>query len=424
MTGTVVTKGSVSYSTQDKARLDYLRKKAPFDRFSDGEYDRRWDKMKRFMEAHELDCLLIAGGNAAWQKGWTNIRYATDYIGSMEACCFLVFPKEGDPALCGVMPNYAHRMYRSIIDDLRSGFRSGDIAAQRIEELGLQSSKIGVIEHACKMPRDAWDTLKTKLPSAKMEFVEEAWWSEVRFPLSPEEEVWMKRAGKIGDRCLEALRDKLKPGMMEDDIFATAVGTSIANGGENEHLMLIGSHSMLDPDADDTSARPRDRVLKTGDIILTEIGPEYNGYEAQCGWPITFGEPTKEYQDMLDVAFEAYHKVVDQLRAGNMTEEILKAGDIIHESGYKGGNPPLLHGLPSGVIGNGPVCPERTILKGWEASGRPFISKKLTAGRSATVEISLVRKDEMAGVFIADSFIVRDGPPTRLYEYPRELTII
>ncbi len=423
MRGIIVSKGSVTYLTQEKEKLDYLRKKTPFDRFSDKEYGRRWDKIRRFMDAHQLDCLLIAGGNTAWQKGWSNIRYATDFIGSMEACCFLVFPKDGDPAMCGAVPNYAHRLYRSIIDDLRGG-PSGALTVHRIEELGLQSGRIGIVEHTSKMPRDIWETLKTKLPSASFEFVEEAWWKEVRFPLSEEEEVWMKKAGKIGDLCLEALRDKLKPGMKEDDIFATAVATSIANGGENENMMLIGSHSMLDPDADDTSARPRDRILKTGDIVLTEIGPEYNGYEAQCGWPITFGEPTKEYQDMLEVAFGVYHKIVGQLRAGNTTEDIVKVGDIIDEAGYKSGGPPLLHSLPSGLIGNGPMVPQRGQFQSWEAIGRPFKSRELIAGKLACVEVSLVRKDELAGVFLADSFIVRDGPPTRLYEYPTELTVI
>ncbi len=419
----MVSKGSVTYLTQEKEKLDYLRQKTPFDRFSDKEYGRRWDKIRRFMEAHQLDCLLIAGGNTAWQKGWSNIRYATDFIGSMESCCFLVFPKDGDPAMCGAVPNYAHRLYRSIIDDLRGG-PSGGLTVHRLEELGLQSGRIGIVEHTSKMPRDIWETLKTKLPSATFEFVEEAWWKEVRFPLSDEEEVWMKKAGKIGDLCLEALRDKLKPGMKEDDIFATAVATSIANGGENENMMLLGSHSMLDPDADDTSARPRDRILKTGDIILTEIGPEYNGYEAQCGWPITLGEPTKEYQDMLDVAFETYHKIVGQLRAGNTTEDIVKAGDIIDEAGYKSGGPPLLHSLPSGLIGNGPMVPQRGQFESWEAIGRPFKSRELIAGKLACVEVSLVRKDELAGVFLADSFIVREGLPTRLYEYPTELTVI
>ncbi len=227
MRGIIVSKGSVTYLTQEKEKLDYLRQKTPFDRFSDKEYGRRWDKIRRFMDAHQLDCLLIAGGNTAWQKGWSNIRYATDFIGSMEACCFLVFPKDGDPAMCGAVPNYAHRLYRSIIDDLRGG-PSGILTVHRIEELGLQSGKIGIVEHTSKMPRDIWETLKTKLPSATFEFVEEAWWKEVRFPLSEEEEVWMKKAGKIGDLCLEALRDKLRPGMKEDDIFATAAATSIS----------------------------------------------------------------------------------------------------------------------------------------------------------------------------------------------------
>ncbi|MFQ6010904.1 MAG: M24 family metallopeptidase [Nitrososphaerales archaeon] len=274
------------------------------------------------------------------------------------------------------------------------------------------------------MPRNVWETLQVKLPKARFEFVGKPWWEEVRFPLSKEEENWMERSGKIGDRCLEAILEKIRPGMTEDDLFATSIGTAIANGGEHEYMSLIGSHSMLEPDADDTSAHPRDRVLKKGDIILTEIGPEYNGYETQCGWPITLGKPTEEYSRMFEVGLKVYRRIVDQLRDGYDTDMILEAGDLIDESGFKCAGPPLLHALPSGLIGNDLFVPQRGQLESFIMMGRTIKKMELRSGIPVSVGVSVARKDELSGVYIGDSFIIRNGPPTRLHGYPTQMSQI
>ncbi|MEE9134697.1 MAG: M24 family metallopeptidase [Nitrososphaerales archaeon] len=423
MRGRLVSKDSVKYLTQDPEKLNYLRSRTPFHRFSENEYLRRWDKMRKFMRSHQIQCMLISGGNSGWLKGWSNVRYVSEYIGSQESNCFVVFPLEGDPAICGVGPTYAHRLYRSIIDDLRAG-PSAILAAHRITELGLESTKIGIVEHTSMLPRNVWEGLQVKLPRAKFEFVSKEWWDEVRFPLSTEEEEWMKRSGKIGDQCLEAIAGKMRPGMTEDELFATSTGTAIANGGEHEYMSLIGSHSMLDPDADDTSATPRDRVLRKGDIILTEIGPEYNGYETQCGWPITLGKPTKEYDQMFAVAFEVYQKVVGLLKEGCDTDKILEAGDLIDEKGYKCAGPPLLHALPSGLSGNDLFVPQRGQLESFIMMGRTIKKMELRAGVPVSVGVSVARRDELAGLYIGDSFIIRKGPPSRLHSYPTQMTQI
>ncbi|MFQ6010903.1 MAG: aminopeptidase P family N-terminal domain-containing protein [Nitrososphaerales archaeon] len=128
-----MSKDSVKYLTQDAEKLTYFRSKTPFHQFSKNEYKQRWDRMREFMRKQGLQCLLIAGGNTGWLKGWTNVRYVSEYIGSQEANCFVVFPLEGDPAICGVGPTYAHRLYRSVIDDLRAG-PSAILTAHRLND--------------------------------------------------------------------------------------------------------------------------------------------------------------------------------------------------------------------------------------------------------------------------------------------------
>lgn len=420
MRGVLVDGGDLTWVTQPKPLLDYLRKKCPFDRFSDEEHNRRWDKTREFMARHNLDALLVSGGNQMFQKAWSNIRYLTEYIGTAEHCIFVVVGKEGEPALCGVAPTYAHRMYRSVIDDIRSSTPAAKLAVKKIKELGVENGRIGLVEPTSRMPVDVWETLRSGLPNATFESVEAKWWKEVRLPLTAEEIKFMKRSGEIGDAILEAIISKAKPGMTEDQVFATMIEAEIANGGEDENMMLIGSHSMLDPDADDTSARPRDRILKKGDIILSEVGPTYDGYEAQVGRPVTLGEPTKEYKAMLDVAFEVYRGIVSKLRIGNHGEEIMMIGDKIDEAGFKNGGPPLIHPLPSGLFGNIPSVPQRGQLDTWRLRFGEAKFEAFTRNMPVCVEISVARQDELAGVFLCDSFIITEGEPMPLYRTPMQ----
>ncbi|MDG6905660.1 MAG: aminopeptidase P family protein [Nitrososphaerota archaeon] len=424
MRGVVKSDGGVSWVAQPKQLLDNLRQKCPFDRFSPEEYQRRWDKSRRFMEAHDVEALIVAGGNQSWQKAWTNVRYLTEYVGSMELNLFVVLGSKdaSPPSVCGVGPAYAHRMARAVVDDLRSG-PPGPLTATRLKELGITSGKVGVVESTGRMPRDIWDSLRSSLPNVEFEFLEKSWWKEVRLPLSREEIEWFKKAGVIGDSALNAIIEKAKPGMTEDEVFGTIVGSEISNGGENEMMMLIGSHSMLDPDADDTSARPRDRVLMKGDIILTEIGPSYNGYEGQVGRPITLGPPTQEYKQMLDLALEVYGDIVKNLKPGRRADAILKAGDKIDEAGYKNGGPPLIHALPSGLLGNIPSIPQRSQLGTWRLRYGEADFEEFTQNMPVCVEVSLVRKDEMAGVFLCNSFIINDDAPIDLYRTPMQIYV-
>ena len=49
---------------------------------------------------------------------------------------------------------------------------------------------------------------------------------------------------------------------------------------------------------------------------------------------------------------------------------------------------------------------------------------ELRSGVPVSVGVSVARKDELAGLYIGDSFIIRKGPPSRLHSYPTQMTQI
>ena len=67
--------------------------------FSDAEFKRRHQIAQQFMDERGLDCLLVAGNNGIWERCWANIRWLSNYMGTMELDSFVVFPRQGEPTV-------------------------------------------------------------------------------------------------------------------------------------------------------------------------------------------------------------------------------------------------------------------------------------------------------------------------------------
>ena len=79
--------------------LERLHERFPYPRFSQDEYRRRYENIRKMMRAMKLDCILIIGGSAAYGRLWFNFRYVTNMIGKAEMANYCFFPKEGEPCV-------------------------------------------------------------------------------------------------------------------------------------------------------------------------------------------------------------------------------------------------------------------------------------------------------------------------------------
>ena len=411
-------------STTDFRRpKPFDRSKYPYEKFSDQEYQIRYAKVKKLMEEKGLDCLIVTGGNVGWERCWSNIRWLTNFIGSLEPVCYAIVPKEGDPTLC-IYTHQVDRVARSTVDDLRSAIDIAGIAADRVRELVPWKGRCGMIPMSWNLhiPWDHMQTFKDRLNDIEIQFVYEEFWN-IRAEKSSEEIKWLYKAALLGDLCIENLTQKVKPGMTESELFGIVYETTFANGGENS-MILMASTSMNDPDSPDTRARPLPRKIENGFIINNEIGPVYNGYEAQTGKPISLGEPTREYSEMFAVCLEAFKRVSSKIRPGCTKEDIEKAGSIIKESGYVQIGAPLLHGMHGGLPQDGPVVAGGMRKQLATDPLRPFQPLTIRPDAIYTVEISVATDDERKGVFMADSYLATDSAPRRLTRYEQKLTVI
>src|SRR5258708_22080126 len=105
------------------------RKAYKWPTFSDAEFARRHKLVRDFMDQRGLDCLLVFGNNAIWERGWANIRWITNYIGTMELDSVCVFPRNADPMLTilGLNGRLPDRIARSIVTDVRGALNSSEL---------------------------------------------------------------------------------------------------------------------------------------------------------------------------------------------------------------------------------------------------------------------------------------------------------
>jgi Xaa-Pro aminopeptidase len=369
--------------------------------FSDAEFARRHQIVREFMDTHGLDCLLITGNNSIWERGWANIRWVSNYMGTMELDCTCVFPREGDPmlAVLGLNARLPDRLARSVIPDVRGALNTAGVVVDRIAELGLGNGRIGIVTPApfIDIPHDHHVALTDAFPEAEFPRFSDEFWLK-RMVMSDEELACLDEAGRIGDLAVQGIIDRLKPGMREVDLFNIIYDVFSAEGAENPCMVLAGSEDMRNPTSAFQRPRPIDREISTNDVLLLELGArDPHGYEAQTGKPIVFGTPPAEYQAMLDTCLEAYAAVVDVLKPGCTAADIRRAGQVIQDRGYTV-VAPLVHGVFN-PLDAGPFV---------GTSHRPDKDVPLRPGMGLCVEIHPCSEDIVKGVFLGDTFVITE----------------
>src|SRR5919106_1144238 len=332
--------------------LEQLHKRFSYPRFSAAEYQRRYENIRKMMREMKLDCLLIIGGSAAYGRLWFNFRYVTNMMGKAEMANYCLFPKEGDPCVI-VRPGHSlagGMLARTAVREIIIGDPNVLAAIVRaIQERGYDKGRVGIVEYDpyTSIPKNHWDFFTAKLPQAELVLVTKEFIA-VRLIKSDEEIAALERSAQLGDIGIRAMAERVRPGMTEGEVFGIVHEAVLKAGGEMGMIQLA-SAPMLDPDLNDQRPRPVSRIVGDRDIINNELGIFYNGYEAQTGKPVVTGDPTREYQEMFDVALEGYRRVAATLWPGKTSADALEAGKFIHDTGYD-----VYGGYLQGMLGANP----------------------------------------------------------------------
>jgi len=160
---------------------------------------------------------------------------------------------------------------------------------------------------------------------------------------SAEEIAWFEKGAAFTDRAVAAIAENLHAGMPEDAL-SYHIHNAVLKDGGSLMFHFLGCTPMDAPEFIFPWQYPSTRLVRRGDILMTEISAGWWGYCGQIQRPFAVATPpTAEYQRLYDLAAECYARVFDVIRPGATDGDIRAAAAFIETSGCRTRDV-LLHG--------------------------------------------------------------------------------
>ena len=386
-----------------------------FPRFSEGEYARRYARVRELMAARGLDALVVYGDSAFQGSNHANIVWLANWTDPYSA--YVLVPRAGEPTLFISNLLYRHTAARAsnLAQVEWGGWNAGRIIGERLRDLGLGRGRIGLagVRNVIRasMPYEHGTALRDVLPEATLEDALDVL-QEARLLKSPEEMVWFERGAAFTDMAVEGIARGIRIGMPEYELAALAQCAFLSHGGR-WMFHFLGATSMADPEFIFPWQYPSARPIQAGDIVMSEISVSYWGYPGQIQRPFAVvGPPTPEYRALGDLAVECYHRVFEALKPGNTDEDVKRAAHFVEAKGYRTQDA-LLHGC--GIT----IEPPRVDLP------CAMIKRELTPvtfrpGMLLVIQPHVVSADARRGVQVGNLVAVEADGSRALQKYPLE----
>jgi Xaa-Pro aminopeptidase len=214
----------------------------------------------------------------------------------------------------------------------------------------------------------------------------------------------MQAAAAIADQALAAVVPTLMDGPSEA-AFGLALDGEMrrlgATGPSFETIVAAG------PNGARPHARPSDRVIGEGDLVVVDFGAVVDGYCSDMTRTFTVGEVGPTARRMIEVVTEAQAAGVERVAAGVTAVSVDEASrTVIDDAGW---GEAFLHGTGHGV--------------GLEIHEDPRVSSSstatLAAGHVVTVEPGIYLP-EHGGVRVEDTVVVTDDGCRPLTRAPKD----
>lgn len=151
---------------------------------------------------------------------------------------------------------------------------------------------------------------------------------------SPAEIRLLRRAAELTDLAMATIKDALagRP-HTERELARLADAAMIAAGADRtayDSMVQAGPRSAYN------LARPTDRMLRPGDLVMTDIGARYRGYVADGGRGFTYGPASAEKRAIVEAAAGAVETGLAAARPGMLAAELNAViQQALVESGYE-----------------------------------------------------------------------------------------
>ena len=295
--------------------------------FDINEYKDRIEKTKKRMETEGIDVLFISQP--------ANMNYLTGYDGwsfYVHQDVIVSLGKEGPIWVGRAMDANGAKITTFLKDEDIRGYADDYVqskakhpmqfVADIIKEKGWENKTIAVEMDQFYFTHRCYLELEKALPKAKFRdgnlLV-----NMVRMIKSEKEIEFMKRAGKIAVKVMQAGIDSVNVGVRECDAAANISYAQIKGteeyGGDYPAIVPL----MM---AGEGTSAPHltwsDRKFKNNEATILELSGVYKHYHAPIARTIYFGTPPKIMRETADVVIDGLTKTLEFIRPGVTCEEV------------------------------------------------------------------------------------------------------
>lgn len=358
----------------------------------------RFQQLYTYMEQHQLDLVLLTSPK--------HVYFMTGfYTNPHERFLGLVIPLTGTPTLIvpaldreaatgasSVQQIVTHSDTQNPYEVLRSVLSSAS------KRFGLEKNHLTV---------NRYEEIRESVEAEQYVDIE-APLREMRLIKTPDEIVRMKRAIQVVEDVLREGLKHVAVGVTEIEVVAELEYQMKKLGAEGPSfntMVLAGEKSAL------PHGNPGDRKIKSGDLLLFDLGVYVDGYASDITRTFAVGEITQQQQEIYQTVLAANLAAIEATRPEVTLANLDQAArNVITAKGYgEYFNHRLGHGLGMDVHEHPSVHGEN--------------QETLRSGMVFTIEPGIYLPT-VGGVRIEDDVLVTETGCEVLTQFPKELTVI
>jgi Xaa-Pro aminopeptidase len=375
----------------------------------------RRDTLARGLMAERgLDALVLFGNSGVNRHNNVNPFWLSQYLDMHH--CYVVLPREGDATLFVGLVNHVPnaREVTDIPNVEWGGYDAGATVAAKLRELGART--VGLV--------GVNSTWGVGMPYAHFERLHDFETSDLtrefgalRLVKSEEEIERLRGAAALSDLAILTLQREAKPGRTEQELVAIVEDAYRRRGGQ-VRITFLRSMPMDEPNGCLPSQNPTTRAIAKSDVILTEFSASLDGYSGQVHRPVFVqAEPTAEWQQLFDVAKQAYTRIASGMHAGSTEGDAIRNASVIGQSGYRIYDD-LIHAYGTDYT---PPLVDRSCAGYWiSGSADPPPGRTIERNMAIVIQPNPITPDERMGIQLGALTVVRDDGAECLHEIPFE----
>ncbi|MEA2333039.1 MAG: Xaa-Pro dipeptidase [Thermoleophilaceae bacterium] len=199
-------------------------------------------------------------------------------------------------------------------------------ARAALAEVGVQNGRVGID----RVSWDVFEAFREAMPDVEFVRAEEELQRQ-RAVKNAEEQKLMRQSAWVASQALAAGMEAVRPGVTENEIAAAFMGRMYELGSEgNAFSPFLTSGPVREGGMFATN-----RTIEEGDPVIMDLGPIFGGYHGDCMRTAIAGEPTKDFEELHRVNYEAMYAGIEKMRPGARCSEVDTAvRDVQHHHGY------------------------------------------------------------------------------------------